>query len=137
MSDNPLLGYWTCPRGARAEVYQTKKKGRHFYTRCLCCGLGQGTGEKLQQDIWDHAEFIDKSVVVRPSNVAIDALPVNEEVKKVEHEKPAPKPEPVGDFDPSAEPVKPVQAVPEKSGFVRFVPGLVLLVAVGVGAWLN
>lgn len=131
-SDNALLGYWTCERGGRAEVRQTKKQGRHFYTKCDCCGLNQGTGAKRQQEIWDSAEFVDKSVVARPLNVVIDAVAVNEPAPKVE----APKVDPVGDFNPTAEPVVSPPSE-QKNGFVKFVPGLVLLAAAGVGAWLS
>lgn len=133
MSDNPLLGHWTCERGGRAEVRQTVKKGRHFYTNCDCCGMNQGTGVRRQQEIWDKAEFIDKTVVVRPSNVAIDVAAVNEPVvEKVESVKPGP----AEDFNPKTEPVEQLPAE-QKQGFVKFVPGLVLLVAAGVGAWLS
>lgn len=77
---NEIIGYWTCPEGGKAEVTQTKKRGRHFNTRCDCCGFNQGTGAPRQQKIWDQAEFLPGVTVVRPSNVTETQAkpPVNE-----------------------------------------------------------
>ena len=66
---NQVIGYWTCQEGGKAEVFQTKKRGRHFYTRCTCCGFQQGTGANRQQKIYDEAEFLSGVTVVKPSNV--------------------------------------------------------------------
>ncbi|WP_406827723.1 hypothetical protein [Microbulbifer sp. ARAS458-1] len=68
-NQNPKLGTVTCPAGGVADVYQTRKRGRHFYTRCACCGLLQGTGPKRQQEIWDTAEFLQGVTVHKPANV--------------------------------------------------------------------
>lgn len=68
-TEKPLLGYITCPEGEKAEVRQTSKRGAHFYTRCTCCGLMQGTGDKVQQKIWDNAEWLPGAVFSRPSRV--------------------------------------------------------------------
>ncbi|HCS65472.1 MAG TPA: hypothetical protein DIW64_16185 [Cellvibrio sp.] len=125
---NPILGHWTCPQGGKAEVYQTKKAGRHFYTRCACCGLMQGTGAALQQSIFDNAEFIAGISVVAPSNVVMDRSRVVEgEIAK-----------PALDFDPS-EPVQgeEVEAAPEKSKFNYLVPLGAFLAAGAAALWMH
>jgi len=131
---NILLGHWTCERGGRAEVRQTKKAGRHFYTRCDCCGLIQGTGSKRQQDIYDNAEFIPGVIVVRPSSV-------NEKSAKVVDEQPKKEPEkigaPVQDFDPTLKTDEPEKEPAAKKGLSVFVPGLVFVVAAGLGVWIS
>lgn len=138
---NPQLGYWTCERGGKADVYQTLKKGRHFYTKCSCCGLNQGTGTARQQAIFDEAEFFQEVTIARPSGVVDKADPgaVVNDPPKVEH-KPKQKPEPKAapDFDPTLPVDEPVQVIDEpKKGFARFLPGVILLVAAGVGAWMG
>lgn len=136
---NELLGHVTCPQGGRAEVRQTKKAGRHFYTSCECCGLNQGAGQARQQHIYDNAEFLQGVTVVRPSNVTETAKPVNdpEPVKPAEASEPESKGqlEPVGDFDPAATEPESNNA-PASRGLVRFLPGVILLAAAGVGAWM-
>lgn len=141
MSDNVLLGYITCPKGSRAEVRQTIKKGRHFYTNCgkECCGLVQGTGAVIQQDIYDNAEFLPGVTIVKPANVVEKSEPVGEpkRIEAAPESEPEAKPkrEPQSDFDPVE---SEVEAVPsEPRGLVRFVPGIVLLVAAGVGVWMG
>lgn len=93
-AEKPLLGHIECQMGERAEVRQTSKRGAHFYTRCDCCGLMQGTGAKVQQKIWDKAEWLPGAVYSRPSNVtdkglepvaAIEVVPAIEQ-KPVERE---------------------------------------------------
>lgn len=69
-SDNPVIGRWECPAGGdMAAVFQTKRRGRHFYTKCTCCGTNQGQEAKRQQRIWEEAQWLPDAVVVRPSNV--------------------------------------------------------------------
>ncbi len=137
MSDkNQKIGTWTCEQGGDAEVFQTVKRGRHFYTRCECCGLNQGTGVKRQQRIFDEAKFLDKSAVFIPSGVSASGGVVIEQepVKK--------SGAPVLDFDPNEKaPEEIVQSAPvqpaDKPGFARFLPGVILLAAAGVGLWMN
>lgn len=136
MNGNPLLGHWKCERGGNAEVFQTKKRGSHFYTRCDCCGLNQGTGAGRQQDIYDKAVFLAGVTVAKPSNVG-DAPGE----KVIEHEPAKLESGTQGDSDfdpkeiPADEPVK--KPEDKKSGFARFVPGVVLLAAAGVGLWMS
>ena len=137
---NELLGHVKCSQGGRAEVRQTKKAGRHFYTSCECCGLNQGAGQTRQQYIYDNAEFLQGVTVVRPSNVTETAKPpVNEPepVKPAESEQePKSQPEPASDFDPTATEQE-SDVVPASSGFARFLPGVILVIAAGVGAWMG
>lgn len=140
MSNNELLGHVVCSQGGRAEVRQTKKAGRHFYTSCECCGLNQGTGQTRQQHIYDKAEFLPGVTVVRPSNVVETAKPVGEpepEKPPVSGEpEPKPKAEPVSDFNPyESEQVS--EPSPASRGVVRFLPGVILLAAAGVGVWMG
>lgn len=127
---NPLLGHWQCPEGGRAEVYQTKKAGRHFYTRCACCGLMQGTGAALQQRIFDQAVFLPAVAVVAPSNVVMDKSRVVEVEPVVT--------KPALDFDPS-EPVpdERVEAATEKPRFDFLVPLGAFLVAGAAALWMH
>lgn len=131
---NILLGHWTCERGGRAEVRQTKKAGRHFYTHCECCGLNQGTGAKRQQEIYDGAEFIAGVTVVRPSSV-------NEKAARVVDDQPKKEPEkigaPVRDFDPTLKADEPEVEPASSKGFSAFIPGLIFVVAAGVGIWMG
>lgn len=147
-SKNELLGHWTCERGGKAEVRQTIKKGRHFYTQCECCGLQQGTGQARQQQIWDEGDFIPGKAFVKPANVTDkpERAPVNEpaiEHKPSEPEsEPASEPEsePVSDFDPNqSEPETDTEAAPVGRTVNKgaLLSGAALLVAAGVGAWLN
>lgn len=134
---NELLGYWVCPEGARAEVYQTKKQGRHFYTRCDCCGLNQGTGKTRQQSIFDTAEFLNRDAVVIPSGVVVGAVVNDSEQPKT----PANESEQQKtDFDPQQMKAEQAQSVqPEKSGgaFKAILPLAILGLAIGAGAWMN
>lgn len=139
---NPQLGYWTCERGGKAEVYQTLKKGRHFYTKCSCCGLNQGTGTARQQAIFDEVELFAEVTIARPSGVVDKADPgaVVNDPPKVEHkprQKPVPKVEP--DFDPTLpadEPVA-VEPEPEKKSSGVLLALSVFAAAVGVGVWMG
>ncbi|WP_019603217.1 hypothetical protein [Teredinibacter turnerae] len=129
---NELLGYWTCPQGGRAEVFQTKKRGNHFYTRCKCCGLNQGTGAERQQRIYDEAQFKPEVTFKVPSNVKPESDSEVHEVREVKALE--------SDFDPTAEPEvsEPEPARPIISGGAK--TGLALLAfsaAVGVAAWMN
>ena len=142
ISKNQLLGHWVCDLGGQAEVYQTKKKGDHFYTRCQCCGLVQGTGAQRQQKIYSEAKFISGVTVRVPANVdanAAKAAPVNEPEPEQEQAKPA-----VSDFDPSEKPSEEQSEVTETEPGVnrlgvaaKALPLLVLGIAAGVGAWMN
>lgn len=137
-TNNILLGHVKCSQGGRAEVRQTSKRGRHFYTRCDCCGLNQGTGAARQQHIYDNAEFIAGVTIVKPSNVdeTSDAVGDSKRIEAVQESErePAPKREAVGDFDPTASESEPEKSEPR--GLVRFLPGVILLAAAGVGAWM-
>ncbi len=56
---NEILGRVDCfTCGERSAVMQTKRKGAHLYTRCSSCGLDQRTGAKVQQKIWNEAEWL-------------------------------------------------------------------------------
>lgn len=128
---NQKIGVWTCERGGVADVFQTVKRGRHFYTKCECCGLNQGTGAGRQQQIYDEAQFIDSAAIVIPSGVVAGGA-------KVIEQKPEPEKIEDEDFDPS-EPVQgetKQKAVASGGGFRRFLPGVILLAAAGVGAWM-
>ncbi len=65
----PVVAYWRCDEGARAEVTQTRRAGGHLNTRCDCCGYSQATGAKRQQKIWDEMELVPGAQVTRPTNV--------------------------------------------------------------------
>lgn len=132
MNGNQLLGHWTCERGGNAEVYQTKKRGSHFYTRCECCGLNQGTGAGRQQDIYDKAIFVPGVTVVKPSNVGESGKNIINDSPKVEPEKLPPP----GDFDPTV--VDPEQAKePEKKASGVWLPLSIFVAAVGAGIWMG
>jgi hypothetical protein len=133
---NQKIASWVCERGGQADVYQTVKRGRHFYTRCDCCGLNQGTGSARQQQIFDEAVFIDKGTIVVPSGVSVSGAKVVDldAVKKIEGEGLG---RGAGDFDPS-EAVDSVEPAPEKPrSALRFFPVVVLLAAAGAGLWMN
>lgn len=134
---NQKIASWVCERGGQADVFQTVKRGRHFYTRCDCCGLNQGTGSARQQQIFDEAVFLDKSAVVIPSGVSASGAKVIEPdpekkpaVENIGHV-------PGDDFDPSAvvDDVEPVTEKPRSA--MRFFPAVVLLAAAGFGLWMN
>jgi hypothetical protein len=136
---NQKIGTWKCERSGVADVFQTVKRGRHFYTRCDCCGLNQGTGSARQQQIFNEAQFIDKSAVVIPSGVSMAAKviehePVKPEPAKLEDKRPG-----NADFNPKEMPAdEPVKAPADKKpGFMRFLPGVILLAAAGVGVWMS
>jgi hypothetical protein len=127
MEINQLLGHWTCERGGRAEVRQTKKQGKHFYTRCECCGLNQGTGKVRQQAIYDNTEFVAGITVTRPSGVEEKSLSV-----VADQPEKAPENSP-GDFDPN-EPVDSEETEqPAKKSWL--VPLVIFAAAVGAGLW--
>lgn len=135
---NEKIGVWPCRGGGLADVYQTKKQGKHFYTRCDCCGLNQGTGKALQQHIYDTARFIDKSSIAVPSGVDIGAFldaEVGQEIKQPETpvNKDKQQSEAV-DFDPAEiEESEPVRR--EGVGFFKKIaPFFVVAAAVAVGA---
>lgn len=134
---NEKLGTWKCSAGGTADVFQTKKLGRHFYTHCACCGLNQGTGAARQQKIFDEAVFINPSAVLVPSNVKVGNVvsSVPPELEKPESVKQS---APAQDFNPN-EPVEQVAqsapAQPFPTG--KLFAGVVLLLAAGAGAWMN
>lgn len=128
---NPKIGVWKCERGGEAEVFQTVKRGRHFYTKCDCCGLNQGTGAGRQQQIFDQAQFFDRAAIVIPSGVTASGAKVIEQ---------KPEPEKIAhDFDPSqpAPEDEKSEAVAPSGGIKRFIPGLAFLAAAGVGLWMS
>jgi hypothetical protein len=134
--NNQLLGYWVCDQGARAEVRQTKKQGRHFYTRCDCCGLNQGTGKKRQQLIYDNTEFIPGVTVTRPAGVEEKSLSVvadqPEKTEKTETELLTDS-----DFNPN-EPEETERPQVAENGLKKaIVPGVIFLLAVGAGIWMQ
>ena len=58
---NEILGRVDCfTCGERSAVMQTKSKGAHLYTRCSPFGIAQRTGEKVQQKIWNEAEWLGR-----------------------------------------------------------------------------
>lgn len=129
---NPKIGHWTCEQGGDAEVFQTVKRGRHFYTKCECCGLNQGTGAARQQRIFDGAQFIDRAAIAIPSGVTIAGGKVIDQ--------PAQEPEKVAlDFDPTepAEGEVVSERPPVEANFKRFLPGILFVAAAGVGLWMN
>lgn len=139
-NQNPKLGTVRCPAGGVADVYQTRKRGRHFYTRCECCGLMQGTGQKRQQYIWDNAEFLPGVTVHKPANVEDAGKGEPEQTGgeqtggKLAYSAPEP------DFDPAEEPEEPGQEGenenkrPIRTGLAAL--GVTLL-AVGAGLWMS
>lgn len=137
---NPVLGHWACPQGGRAEVYQTKKAGRHFYTRCVCCGLVQGTGAALQQRIFDEADFLPGVNFAIPANVVQGGRPV------IEGEKPGvlgpgPAADAGGDFDPAMDQIDSADTVNQDAAqgprLGILAPLAVFATAVGVAWWTN
>lgn len=139
---NPKIGTWKCERGGAADVFQTVKKGRHFYTHCECCGLNQGTGSRRQQQIFNEAQFIDKTSVVIPSGVSMSES--SESSKVIEHEPVRPALEKIpnaaaADFDPKEIPAdEPKPSDKKIAGIARFLPGLALFaLAAGAGLWMN
>lgn len=130
---NPKIGVWKCERGGIAEVFQTTKRGRHFYTRCDCCGLNQGTGAGRQQQIFDEAQFIDRAAIAIPSGVTVGGAKVID--------LPPPEPEKIAlDFDPTEPPApSETKSEPEQTGagFKRFLPGVLFIAAAGVGLWMS
>ncbi len=138
MANNPKLGSIKCALGNQADVYQTTKRGSHFYTRCECCGLMQGTKAQIQQHIWDNTEWVEGVERRQPSNVnATQSEPVSELAP------PPAKREPVvdDDFDPNAEPVGDEPEPEHGSGSSGLRKGLMALGAmvlgVGGGMWLS
>lgn len=126
-----------------AEVYQTKKRGNHFYTKCDCCGLNQGTGASRQQEIWDKATITPGLTIVKPSNVTEKSEPVTEkpalEAAKPSEPEPKKASEAKADFDPS-EPEKPSEPEPERAGSSlngKLIAGAVFIIAAGLGAWMT
>lgn len=138
MAENPKLGTVGCPAGGVADVYQTRKRGKHFYTRCECCGLLQGTGQKRQQFIWDNAEFLPGVTVHKPANV--DDTGKGEAEPEAAQE-PESAPEPASDFDPAAEPEPVNQELEQEQSGSGIKTGLaavgVTLLAVGAGLWMS
>jgi hypothetical protein len=134
---NQKIASWVCERGGQADVYQTVKRGRHFYTRCDCCGLNQGTGAARQQQIFDEAVFLDRSAVAVPSGVSAAGAKVVEQepVKKPAAE--SVNPGPGADFDPSAIVESGEQEQEKPRSALRFLPAVALLVAAGAGLWMN
>lgn len=143
---NPVLGAIQCPMGNEAQVYQTKKRGRHFYTRCKCCGLQQGTGAERQTDIWSRAKFIADVTVVKPSNVTDSGpTPVNEpepasEPKAAESGQASLSGATQGDFDPNAEPEDSGEREQTAggSGWRKAAAAVgITTVAAGIGWWMS
>lgn len=113
-----VIGKYTCPvGGAEAQIQQGNRKGKHFITRCECCGFNQGTGKARQQRIWDEAEWIGET----------PEPPVNVTVTKSEGSRPKTETEPDRDFEPDLDLVE-REEQPKKSK-----KGLVALVVAGVG----
>lgn len=138
MSGNPILGYWTCERGGKAEVFQTLKKGRHFYTRCSCCGLNQGTGIARQQAIFDEMALFEGVTIARPSGVVDKTDPgrVVNDPPKITHEKKQ-DPKVDLDFDPAIQdPDDEKNVEPEKKQGSVLVPLAIFCAAVGAGLWM-
>ena len=136
---NEKIGTWVCSNGGVADVYQTIKAGRHFYTRCNCCGLVQGTGKALQQRIYDNAKFIDKGAIAVPTGVDIGAFLDAEVGREIEQPK-APvnddkQQNAAVDFDPNEiEQSEPVRG--ESGGILKKIaPFAVVAAAIGAGIW--
>lgn len=130
---NPKIGVWTCEQGGTAEVFQTVKRGRHFYTKCECCGLNQGTGAGRQQRIFNEAKFIDRAAIAIPSGVTVGGGNVIDQPAKGQERIAL-------DFDPTEPaPQSEAESEPTKAGagFKRFLPGVLFIAAAGVGLWMN
>ncbi len=69
---NEIIGTWQCGGGGTADVMQTKRRGKHLYTNCACCGLNQGTGAAFQTRLWNESTFKPGATVIKPSNVTDD-----------------------------------------------------------------
>lgn len=133
---NEKLGTWKCGGGGVADIFQTIKAGNHFYTRCDCCGLNQGTGAARQQRIFDEGEFIDKSAIKIPSGVSVGAC-VGDEPLAIEQQK-TEQAQPVGDWSPSEMQEQDVEPVKEQAGTLsKIAPLFIVLLAVGAGVWMN
>lgn len=132
---NEKLGTWTCSNGGEAGVFQTKKNGRHFYTRCECCGLQQGTGKTRQQRIWNEAQWlVPVDQIAKPSNVDGELI-CNDKgpqpYEEIDQE---------FDFDATDDPEPQGQVIEHDSGFnaYRVLGGLALIgAAVGGGFCLQ
>ena len=126
--------------GGVADVYQTKKRGRHFYTRCDCCGLNQGTGSGRQQKIFDEATFTAVDFVT-PSNVDANKAVVSEQPEPMKKTQ-IPNQSASDDFNPneqiSEEPSQEVtQAPSERKGLKIGLALLAMGASVGAGIWMS
>ena len=70
---NEVLGSIPCDCGRNADVMQTKRAGKHLYSRCADCGLDQRTGAKVQTRLWLETEWRNGVKPPRPSNVSESA----------------------------------------------------------------
>ncbi len=136
-SKNPILGKIKCELGSYAEVRQTIKRGRHFYTDCECCGKNQGTKQKRQQKIWDEAEFLEGAVVVKPSNVTDTVKPTQSEV--VSEPEGQVQAESDDDFNPNADLETADEDAPASGSKIKKAAAAVgvVLLGVGGGLWLS
>lgn len=121
---NPTLGTVTCPTCGTegAEVRQSKRRGGHLYWQCPDCGLSQPTGATIQKRLWSETQWATGVQPIRPANVPADA----ERPTPTEFDPSEPEPETEAPTDPrpSAQP-SPARGV-----------GVLLLGALGVGAFL-
>lgn len=141
---NPKIGTVKCFMGGTADVYQTKRKGKHLYMVCDCCGVNQGTKQKFQQYIWDNVDLLPSiKNITKPSNVVErdtkegELLPAQPETTEVPTETVTESTE----FNPDAEPVDDSgsDVIECKSSGIKKVflgAGLALLSA-GVGVWMS
>jgi len=135
---NPLLGHVECRECLKpAEVYQTKRSGRHFYTDGCACGRNDGTKAPRQQRIWDEAKFLDDSSVHRPSNVTdepkgeivTETVPDAPDTVDVDADQGGGEPADEDDID--------IGDAPRKRGKGLIALGVVLLSTVGGVLWMG
>lgn len=125
---NDVLGYAPCGCGKKKQVMQAKRKGDHLYSRCDDCGLDQRTGARVQQKLWDSAEWIDEPPTP-PENVDITVKVDREKVAKPSSDKV------LEDFDLT---VNLTESKPKTKAKGRILPmlGSALVIAgVGVAIW--
>lgn len=123
--NNAVLGYMTCEAGGRASVHRAVRgKGRHFYTRCDCCGCDQRTGATFQTHVYNSTQWLgDKPIA--PVNYLGEGAPKSEPV--VQPTEPSSDAGLADDWQPKEEPKK--EAVGQPKGRLA----LSLLVSLALG----
>lgn len=75
-STNPLLGEVRCDDcGGVRYVYQSKRKGKHLYTRCGACGIDQRTGAAPQAKMAQYVPVGTLATEPEPAQTAPEPAP--------------------------------------------------------------